>query len=241
MKTQYKKLLSYLSEADQALVGLSRRLPKALKGLKIEDDLGSLSNILRRLAIVGIVFLVAAIVLWFVIWITYVGPRGQLSNPENQLAVATALPTATPTPNAPSSAWENGGWLNPEEARALRQQPNVINFALLGKDDSVKYSKNLSVEFSATGSDWMRAKPANMTALDVNQSSVRMVADGKDYVLNVLQPFVFADQQQFVWIVDLQGNLWQILSDNVQLDTLENVTSTLPVGLPPNPQLSFSF
>jgi len=237
---QLKKLQSQLSKADQALVGLSRRLPKALKGLKIEDDLGSLANIFRRLAIVGLIFLVSAIALWFVIWITYVGPRGQLSNPENQLAVATALPKATPTPNAPSSAWENGGWLSPDEARALRQQPNVINLALLGKDGSVMFSQSFSITFSAE-SGWTRAKPVNITALEVSQTSVQMTADGKDYVLNVLQPFMFADQQQYVWIVDLQGNLWQIMSDNVQLDTLENVTSTLPVGLPPNPQLSFSF
>ena len=239
MKTQYKNCSVICRKADQALVGLSRRLPNSEgaqdwgRSWLTQQHPPTISNRRHRVPR-GLVYSglwsgspTSALVANWVIRRT------------NWLLLRYPRPRQRATPQALLGRW----WLaQPWRGSGVCDSSRTsLTLPSWAKDDSVKYSKNLSVEFSATGSDWMRAKPANMTALDVNQSSVRMVADGKDYVLNVLQPFVFADQQQFVWIVDLQGNLWQILSDNVQLDTLENVTSTPASWLATESSTFFSF
>lgn len=136
--------------------------------------------------------------------------------------------------------------LPPEEALALREQANVINYALLQSNNSVDYLNVTEVPLTDTRWQNISVKPFGLDSLTVNGTSVSLVFGGKNfpYVLNVHQPFIITWLNAPVsYLVDQTGQLWQIYWEELSEEGVEiaTVQAELPLGILPNPNLSMSY
>lgn len=227
-------LFEFLRRMDARVAKMSFVLPK---WLQIKEDLGPLQGFLRRVVVYLLIVAVIALILWVVYWyVLHVGPKGSLTDPALQQSVPTAAPT--PTARTITDPWAGHTWLSQTDARALREKPNVVNFALLS-DGGARYSATSSISFAAE-TPWQKFRPIGVTGLSVTGTGVTFTADAEEYTLNVLEPFAFGKDPTAIYVVDVQGQVWRASLKDVVLRPIDEVVATLPIGIVPNPNLSFT-
>lgn len=183
------------------------------------------------------VILILILLASFVYWLMWRASAPSTTDPSYQLILPTAASTVTPIPN--TNPWQNENWLTAQEARALRNQLNVVNLALLDNGGAL-YSANHSYRF--TGKEpWQQAKPLSMTELTVSGTSATIKAAGYDYTLNVYQPFILASQPTKVIVVDAESHIWQADTQSLTITSLNDVISGLTTEIAPNSNLSFTY
>lgn len=154
------------------------------------------------------------------------------SDPAYQNMINTPVPTVTAYAPNPSPV-DILAWLSTSEALDLRTQENVVNLAYLNRGGA-KYT-DVSLVFNQT---WEMTKPQGITELQVTGTFVTMKVNGDKYVLNVYQPFVIAGQEQVVFIVDQNGQIWKKILNTTDLLSLDQVQQFLPTKLEVNPNLN---
>lgn len=191
----------------------------------------------RAIAVVVIiVFTILAV--WVGTWLFYTGSPNQLTNPSLQNSFPTTSPTVTP--NSIKKPWDGMTFLSSNQAQSLKEESNVVNFAVLNNGD-VSYSAGYGVVYS-NDSGWIDAgRPIGFSQLTTTGSSVVLTIHGKDYTINIYQAFSLSQDWGNVYIVDASGKLWKkalIASDFVGIDiVLDNVVVTID----PNPNLSLTY
>ena len=182
----------------------------------------------------------ALTVIVFVAWVAYSwffyrtgAPKD--TDPSYQNIIPTAV--ASPTPFVHEDLWSNTNWLTSNEVMALRTQEQVIHLAFLNRGEA-KYT-NQSVIFDTNR--WSRTIPQGVSEFDLSGTSVTIMVNGFEYHLNVLQPFVIANQPQTIFIVDLDGEIWSIDMVRANLVDLQTAQSSLPIIITPNGDLSLSY
>lgn len=185
---------------------------------------------LANILIVAVVFLTIGWTAW---WAFEGLPR--LADPVYQNAVPTAAPTVAPRQDySKLSALE---WLSPQETLVLREEQDVINLVVIDGSNA-KYARDVSVPLTEK---WVKNAPFKIKAMKVTGTSVRFTTLNEDrFVLNVLQPFVFHDQPEVVYLVDQTGQGWSIQLSEIELQDLEMSRQSLQIRVQPNPDLSFS-
>jgi hypothetical protein len=138
-----------------------------------------------------------------------------------------------------TNPWKDVEWMTQADAQNLRTQQNVINLAYL-QAGGAEYSQNLSIIF-APGAPWRQTKPLGMESLSVSGTSIAFSAYGNTYVLNVYQPFTFAENPEKVIVVDMKGGVWQADASVLKTVSVGEATPALPVVVSPNPDLTFSY
>lgn len=184
----------------------------------------------RGIPVVATLFMIAAVV-WFVFWYFH---WGMPALTPDRLAIPTAVPT--PTARTIVDPWRDHQWLSQEDARTLREKPNVINLALL-VDGGSRYSATTTVEFPGT-TKWNRGRPVSADEFSVSGTAFQLRQAGRTYNLNLLQPFVFRDSPEMVYIVDAKGQIMQATLAEVRLIPLGEAKPQQPIA--PNPNLSFT-
>lgn len=168
-----------------------------------------------------------------------------IANPTLQGQIPTVQ--ATPVDIVDWSKTPKSAWLTQEEARSLRGQQNVVNFALL-QGGSAKYSATFSMS-SATEYGWVLSPndPSIKTAtLENGGSGVDFTTTVSEYHLNLFQPFEEIDDTTettpllYMFVVDDKGILRLMTSKWLVRVPLSQVQQSLPRTLAPNPHLSFT-
>ncbi len=185
-------------------------------------------------ALLVIVPVLAVGYLVFVLFRT--GPATPLSDPLSKYFIPEAKPSATPY--LISNPWESETWLASSEARALRDQENVINLAFL-EDGQALYSKDHSLIF--TEESWARSKPLGIDDFNIDGTYVHFTVKGADYNLNVYQPFVLSDFPNLIYIADLNGSVWVLDLASANKVSIQEAVETLTVEIAPNPDLTFTY
>lgn len=185
---------------------------------------------LANILIVAVVFLSIGWTAW---WAFEGVPR--LADPIYQNAVPTAVSTVAPrSDHSKLSALE---WLSPQEVLELRKEWDVINLVVIDGSNA-KYARDVSV---ALNEKWVKNAPFKIKELSVNGTVVRFTTINEDrFVLNVLQPFIFQDQPELVYLVDQTGQGWSAQLSEIELEDLEKARQSLQIRIDPNPELSFS-
>ncbi len=195
--------------------------------------------------IVGaIVIALIATFLWQRFYYTFhTGPNRFETNPGNQSVVSTMNPTTTP--NSSRDWFANMRWYSIEDAAKLRNEVNVVNFALL-KNGGVYYSVEYGVPFSPM---WTKAMNVyQITSASVHGTGVNFtVLGGDSYNLNVLQAFVINPEPGSTvlptfWMFDQQGQLWKVTPSQPTsvLTSINQVQAQLPLTVAANPDLSLT-
>ena len=119
----------------------------------------------------------------------------------------------------------------------MRTQEQVIHLAYLSRGEA-KYT-NQSAIFDANS--WSRTTPLGVSQLSTSGTGVTITVNGSEYHLNILQPFVIANQPQTIFIVDLTGQIWSVGVASANLVDLQTAQSRLTVTITPNGDLSLTY
>lgn len=193
----------------------------------------------RGMAALGVVALIA-LILGFLYFITYVGtPRVVNPGPTTQPIPPTMV---IPTQVVPFKDYET---LPQAEAIDLREQPNVINVALLGEGYGARYMRDYGVIIDETWEqvgqslDYTRVTPpapnATWFLLEVNRVQ---------YSLNVRQGFIVLPENgtfpTFIYMMDENGTMWRTRISSEPFVELQKAIDALPFEIAPNPELALT-
>ncbi|KKU33369.1 hypothetical protein A3K29_05510 [Candidatus Collierbacteria bacterium RIFOXYB2_FULL_46_14] len=179
---------------------------------------------------------VTAFVAWFAyLWFFYDLGAPKDADPSFRDYIPTSV--ASPTTYVIENPWSNTIWLSSSEALALRTQEQVIHLAYLSRGEA-KYT-NQSAIFDANS--WSRTTPLGVSQLSTSGTGVTITVNGSEYHLNILQPFVIANQPQTIFIVDLTGQIWSVGVASANLVDLQTAQSRLTVTITPNGDLSLTY
>jgi len=233
-----RSILRTLESADQKLMQWwAKKTDQTQVDYNLEGDVRLAAKVVRWLRVPLLILICMFLIGWVVYWLLFVGPMSTLTNPQLQNVIPALVPT--PTQRVLVEPWDEHPWLSSEEAVFLRGQENVINFALLD-DGGALYSSLVSISFSGQ-SPWEQVKPFSLSQLSVELTAVQMIFQGKDYHLNVWQPFSLFENQAVVYVVDLDGQIWQANLAELTVLSIQEVVDGLPATVNPNPSLNLTY
>ncbi len=166
--------------------------------------------------------------------------------PGDAPVVSTGLPPVIPSPAPVATTeyfWAKDQFLTRDEAAVLRTLPNVVNFAVLQSNGSVKYAATVSYVLNKEAG-WQPANvvPTGFGAMSILGTAVTLSINNQLYTLNLYQPFTVQNSanQDFIYLVD-STRLWVVDAKSATKLSLADVVSKLPTQLAINQKLSFTY
>ena len=203
--------------------------PKPKVSQRVFSKLGFRITVLLAVAL-------AIFVVYMFIQAFKVGDADPLTNEQLQ-KVAPTVEVIVPATQVQIAQLENKveSWLTPIESATLRDSENVTNLIVLDPDE-VKIAATQTLEFSG---EWEQTRPYFVEGVSVIGTQAVVEMGGSQYNLNVYMPFIWADAEHLVTMIDTDGTIWVLETKDAELINLSEID--LPLTIKPNENLEIAF
>ncbi len=184
----------------------------------------------------GLIVVAALVFIYVLIQSLKIGSPSELTNEELRKVAPTAVIVEAVGQNQ-TKWWESSieEWLTSSQSVSLRENPNVVNLIILDPDE-IKIATNVTLQLDES---WTQTRPYFVEAVSVIGTQAVVQIGGNQYNLNVYMPFVWQNTSQQIVMVDINGMLWVLDSEDIYLVDIDSVE--LPVYVEPNPNLEIVF
>ena len=184
----------------------------------------------------GLSVVAVLVVIYVFIQALKLGKPGELTNEELRKTAPTAVIVEAIDQNQ-TKWWETSieDWLTSNESMSLQEKSNVVNLIVLDSDE-IKIATNATLKLDES---WVQTRPYFVEAISVIGTQAIVQIGGTQYNLNVYMPFVWKNTPEQIAMIDINGMLWVLDSENVSLVEIDSVD--LPIYIEPNPNLEIVF
>lgn len=184
----------------------------------------------------GLIVVTAFVFIYVFIQALKPGTPSELTNEELREVAPPAVIVEAVGQNQ-TEWWESSieEWLTSSQSVSLRESPNIVNLIILDPDQ-IKIATNATLQLDES---WTQTRPYFVEAVSVIGTQAVVQIGGTQYNLNVYMPFVWQNTPKQIVMVDIDGLLWVLNSEDANLVDIDHVD--LSEYVEPNPNLEIVF